>query len=667
MDGIPVKISELYKPPKKITLPSGIANRQPIENFEQYDFRLERSTAEKMAKLRELKKASVEKRKQRLAAEDKKLEELKKAVAETNAEQKLDSCETPGQDSAQETESAAEKSGETASCMLTPVPVNQAHQQLINHFDPVKRGPINISDFESDSSPFDNMELKTLNDIAELASVLQPNNVSQASYQQNFNQDDHRLTNQTMYNQGYDMKQSADDQRLTNQAIYNQQGYDSFKQQSTDDQRLTNQSMYNQSGYDMKPSTDDHQLTMYNQHGYDIKPSRPFIQQPPNILPSNGYRVNGLYNTSNVYNTSSVSWNHQPTLSYTSARTTPSVYGGGVASTYRPGYSTSEFGAVYASQNSDYRSENVGYNTSQNNDYPQFMHQTSEYTQGEYASKYGNDYVVSQPTNTVSKMGSSSTSNYMLPTSSVSVTRIASGTNNTATNNRPTSEYLPKLGGTLEYAPTFPWTNYNYQQANAYVGGQAKVNPIVQQSSGASVESRLSSDSGVTDLIRELKLELDDRRESDSRKVVENERIIASNAAVENDKLKQKIVSKMASPQLPNPINQLTTSCRQLVRRIAEMGFAEQRVARAVHRLGDNETKVLEFLLQIQRLEEETGCTAERVEQALIANRYDSVESARYLEILQQLLDLGFVETKVTEALARHSNDRDKAIESLIS
>ena len=63
--------------------------------------------------------------------------------------------------------------------ILTPVP--------LSHTVPVVQAPhaaFNISDFEADtSSPFDNMELKTINDMEELASVLQPvSSVSEAGY-----------------------------------------------------------------------------------------------------------------------------------------------------------------------------------------------------------------------------------------------------------------------------------------------------------------------------------------------------------------------------------------------------------------------------------------------------------------------------------------------------
>lgn len=71
--------------------------------------------------------------------------------------------------------------------VLQPIPAQQTILK-ISSFDNMLTKNINISDFESDtSSPFDNMELKTINDLEELASVLKPasifNNVANENSQ----------------------------------------------------------------------------------------------------------------------------------------------------------------------------------------------------------------------------------------------------------------------------------------------------------------------------------------------------------------------------------------------------------------------------------------------------------------------------------------------------
>lgn len=58
--------------------------------------------------------------------------------------------------------------------VLQPIPAQQINFK-VSSYDNMLTKNINISDFESDtSSPFDNMELKTINDLEELASVLKP-------------------------------------------------------------------------------------------------------------------------------------------------------------------------------------------------------------------------------------------------------------------------------------------------------------------------------------------------------------------------------------------------------------------------------------------------------------------------------------------------------------
>jgi len=58
--------------------------------------------------------------------------------------------------------------------VLQPIPAQQMNSKM-SPYDAMLTKNINISDFESDtSSPFDNMELKTINDLEELASVLKP-------------------------------------------------------------------------------------------------------------------------------------------------------------------------------------------------------------------------------------------------------------------------------------------------------------------------------------------------------------------------------------------------------------------------------------------------------------------------------------------------------------
>lgn len=74
----------------------------------------------------------------------------------------------------------------------------------------------------------------------------------------------------------------------------------------------------------------------------------------------------------------------------------------------------------------------------------------------------------------------------------------------------------------------------------------------------------------------------------------------------------------------------------------------------------------MEFLLQVQSLEEK-HYLPDRAEKALILNSYNETETIEYLDTMCQLLDLGFREEKVTQALAKFGNNRDKALDWLIS
>jgi len=69
--------------------------------------------------------------------------------------------------------------------VLQPIPAQQTNSKM-SSYDSLLTKNINISDFESDtSSPFDNMELKTINDLEELASVLKPIPVFSNTYSKN--------------------------------------------------------------------------------------------------------------------------------------------------------------------------------------------------------------------------------------------------------------------------------------------------------------------------------------------------------------------------------------------------------------------------------------------------------------------------------------------------
>lgn len=111
-----------------------------------------------MTQWRELRKSQREARRERVEAE-KKL----KASTETSPAEENSASDRPTSPSSKPYP------------ILTPVPINASINPQSNTYSKA----FNVSEFEQDtSSPFDNMELKTINDLEELAHVLQPTVIS---------------------------------------------------------------------------------------------------------------------------------------------------------------------------------------------------------------------------------------------------------------------------------------------------------------------------------------------------------------------------------------------------------------------------------------------------------------------------------------------------------
>lgn len=120
----------------------------------QYDFKLEHSMVDKMGQWRQLRKSHAENRRQRLQAEGR-LHQASKAITKLNLGPPDPTVSPPSK----------------SYPILTPVPIIASKYRS----EITSSQGFNVSEFEQDtSSPFDNMELKTINDLEELAHVLQP-------------------------------------------------------------------------------------------------------------------------------------------------------------------------------------------------------------------------------------------------------------------------------------------------------------------------------------------------------------------------------------------------------------------------------------------------------------------------------------------------------------
>lgn len=232
MDGVPVKISEKYKRPPRIELPYSViecpTRAQHVVHNVEYCATFEKNVLAKLKELRSAKETKKNERRHRLQlleeAKQKKLDEIAAAEAKEKLKQlsvsevsypstdeisalspdeKIDkNCDnTPTQDNSPETvEASAAVDVSYPSCsnrepqhnILQPVPVQARYPQsnLLDDPDPLQEIKMNTKitkfphysnvdtltyeDFENDtSSPFDNVELKTINDMELLAQVLQ--------------------------------------------------------------------------------------------------------------------------------------------------------------------------------------------------------------------------------------------------------------------------------------------------------------------------------------------------------------------------------------------------------------------------------------------------------------------------------------------------------------
>lgn len=117
------------------------------------------------------------------------------------------------------------------------------------------------------------------------------------------------------------------------------------------------------------------------------------------------------------------------------------------------------------------------------------------------------------------------------------------------------------------------------------------------------------------------------------------------------------------------------------------MGFPLSRAARACKLFGKDESKVcyyiielsyvnvivilnlkvIEFLIQIHSIEETSGYSADRVEQALVVNNFNVDHAIKFLKNVDRLIDFGFREENICSALVNCNNDPDKALDSLVS
>lgn len=242
MEGVPVKISERFRPPPKVTLPQSVINRlaqvdgggSSSRTVPSYDFELEETVLKRIGEWRAAKDKQLYERGERIRRKELELTRL----AEEEQKRKLNqicypetddlssASEEDGEDEVSEENDESIPSGSSEE-QVAQIRTSAAQYSQFNKFDTIliptvlpelatanrtsasdelitsggglttnnvhipkstnllnnnNYNKINYSDFENDtSSPFDNMELKTMNDLDILAQVLNLNAPSSGS------------------------------------------------------------------------------------------------------------------------------------------------------------------------------------------------------------------------------------------------------------------------------------------------------------------------------------------------------------------------------------------------------------------------------------------------------------------------------------------------------
>ncbi|RZC41913.1 uncharacterized protein BDFB_007825, partial [Asbolus verrucosus] len=198
MDSVPVKISEKYKPPPRIGLAMSHAqrlmlNKQIQDTIPQYEFVLEKTVIEKLEEWKTARSVMFQRLNNRL--EKAKSEYKKKLENKLEFQQKIEKEEvevspsylssgpSQGYQPSQSMLIPTKATANSFSNILTPIQLKEQSLSQNYSYKSPEKSPFNISDFEADtSSPFDNMELKTINDMEELAQVLKGDNKPKLNY-----------------------------------------------------------------------------------------------------------------------------------------------------------------------------------------------------------------------------------------------------------------------------------------------------------------------------------------------------------------------------------------------------------------------------------------------------------------------------------------------------
>ncbi|XP_013781600.1 ubiquitin-associated protein 1-like [Limulus polyphemus] len=208
LEGVPVKVGEKFRPPRKVTLPLSFHSSFSLNVLEEdYDFNLEKQVIEHAEKCKLEKEVAEKAKTQKIASE---IEQFTKSIAMVQSNSETDQAVQENQENGCECPEKSDPSQIRYSVNACSSPNkifyqgryaegNVSQQSPIgNIFEPasilqpqrllppeaLENKPIesnnnqskrlNLADFESDDfSPFDYMELKSINELEELNTVFQ--------------------------------------------------------------------------------------------------------------------------------------------------------------------------------------------------------------------------------------------------------------------------------------------------------------------------------------------------------------------------------------------------------------------------------------------------------------------------------------------------------------
>ncbi|XP_055902884.1 probable serine/threonine-protein kinase cdc7 [Eupeodes corollae] len=556
MDGVPVKISEKYKPPPKVTIPQAVVNRLSNITEDQYEspeftynFQLEKQVIKKLAEWRKVREVERENRRERIRIyelqkcrdNEAKQKQLLTAVSYPSAEDL--SSGSDNEDKEEENNKVNDKA--PVADVVTTNNADQSNHHSRQSYDTILQptvaiplsssystyspstvlipSKINYSDFENDtSSPFDNIELKTINDLDILAQVL----------------------NDTQ-------KHSVSNGELTDTA--------SATATVVEEDSSSNK-------------TPEQSPTVLSENSKGFQP-------PVAISQCNTSQESNFYYNSMVSQTQALHLQQQQHQTHQHHQ-----------------YNMMNYETVKHHNNMEPCAADLYFNY---NNLPEVSNHN--YLYGNYTT----------PSTQLQIQNSSPV---------VMSAAVSMADHNNKYNNYPNGTFLNNYNCDSRYGMQSADSG---TVCNAFIGNRLEANEIVSKSKSKS----------VPDILKELK---DEIRDSEIRRTRNNSQTMVDqskrNSADSAQSLPSPNQPSRSSSSSSTSFMKLSPSSQKLAKNISFMGFPLERVSKIAELYGNDDKKIIEHLIP-----------------------------------LSELLDLGFDESKISEALIKFDNNKDKALDFLIS